>query len=74
MEALYLTMFITVIIAVLFLFLYFVNVKKGQYDDVYTPSVRMLFDDELVKETTEKKENVQKDTENKSDSEPVTNI
>jgi nitrogen fixation-related uncharacterized protein len=23
-------------------------VKKGQYDDDYTPSVRMLFDDELI--------------------------
>ncbi len=55
---LYLTMFITVIIAGIFLFLFFVNVKKGQYDDVYTPSVRMLFDDELVKEPKkeEKKE------------------
>jgi nitrogen fixation-related uncharacterized protein len=28
-------------------------VKKGQYDDDYTPSVRMLFDDELK---TKKKE------------------
>ncbi len=26
-------------------------VKSGQYDDSYTPSVRMLFDDELKKET-----------------------
>lgn len=24
-------------------------VKNGQYDDDYTPSVRMLFDDELKK-------------------------
>jgi nitrogen fixation-related uncharacterized protein len=29
-------------------------VKSGQYDDVYTPSVRMLFDDELVKEKPSK--------------------
>lgn len=50
MEVIYLTMTITVIIAGLFLYLFFVNVKKGQYDDIYTPSVRMLFDDELVKE------------------------
>lgn len=50
MEVIYLTMFITVIIAGIFLYLFFVNVKKGQYDDIYTPSVRMLFDDELVKE------------------------
>lgn len=48
-------MFITVIIAGIFLFLFFVNVKKGQYDDIYTPSVRMLFDDELVKDKKEEK-------------------
>lgn len=55
MEVIYLTMFITVIIAGIFLFLFFVNVKKGQYDDIYTPSVRMLFDDELVKDKKEEK-------------------
>ena len=30
-------------------------VKSGQYDDDYTPSVRMLFDDELCKTKTELK-------------------
>ena len=29
-------------------------VKSGQYDDDYTPSVRMLFDDEIVKENPNK--------------------
>ena len=46
----------TVLLALLFLFLFFRNVKTGQYDDIYTPSVRMLFDDELVKEPSKKKE------------------
>lgn len=32
-------------IAVGFLFLFLWSVKSGQFDDVYTPSVRMLFDD-----------------------------
>ena len=50
----YITIAVTVIIAVLFLVVFIKSVKSGQYDDVYTPSVRMLFDDELVKE---KKEN-----------------
>ena len=50
----YITIAVTVIIAVLFLIVFIKSVKSGQYDDVYTPSVRMLFDDELVKE---KKEN-----------------
>jgi cbb3-type cytochrome oxidase maturation protein len=62
-------MTITVIIAGLFLYLFFVNVKKGQYDDIYTPSVRMLFDDELVKEPAQKeKKEEQKVTDVNKDS------
>ena len=34
----------------IFFIAFIVSVKKGQYDDTYTPSVRMLFDDELIKE------------------------
>lgn len=37
---------ISLTIAVGFLFLFFWNIKSGQYDDVYTPSVRILFDDD----------------------------
>lgn len=33
--------------AVVFLTLFVWAVKRGQYDDTYTPSVRILFDDEL---------------------------
>ncbi len=51
---------VTVILAGLFLYLFFRNVKTGQYDDIYTPSVRMLFDDELVKKPS-KKENKKTD-------------
>ena len=36
---------ISVTIAVLFLIIFYWNIKSGQYDDTYTPSVRMLFDD-----------------------------
>ena len=32
-------------IAVLFLFLFFWNIRSGQYDDMYTPSVRILFEE-----------------------------
>lgn len=39
---------ISVIVAVLFFIAFIISVKSGQYDDTYTPSVRMLFDDELV--------------------------
>ena len=40
-----LLIFISLFIATGFLFLFFWNVKSGQYDDMYTPSVRMLFDE-----------------------------
>lgn len=47
-------------IAILFFILFVKSVKSGQYDDVYTPSVRMLFDDELVKDKTSDKKSNQK--------------
>jgi len=37
-------------VAIIFFIAFIVAVKSGQFDDDYTPSVRMLFDDELVKE------------------------
>jgi cbb3-type cytochrome oxidase maturation protein len=42
--------------------LFLISVKKGQYDDSYTPSVRMLFDDELVDETNEKENKTNNET------------
>lgn len=39
---------ISLTIAILFLAIFYWNVKSGQYDDTYTPSVRMLFDDKPV--------------------------
>jgi len=62
MEVIYITMSVTVLLAGMFLFLFFRNVKTGQYDDTYTPSVRMLFDDELVKEPKQDKKEKTKDS------------
>ena len=42
---------ISLVIAGGFLIAFFWAVKTGQYDDDYTPSVRMLFDDEEVSST-----------------------
>jgi len=53
MNVIYIMIFVSVLIAVLFLIAFIKSVKSGQYDDTYTPSVRMLFDDELVKENKE---------------------
>lgn len=49
MEIIYMLLAISVFVAIGFFIVFIVSVKKGQYDDMYTPSVRMLFEDELVK-------------------------
>ncbi|MUH34343.1 cbb3-type cytochrome oxidase assembly protein CcoS [Zobellia amurskyensis] len=49
MSVIYVLLTISVLVAVLFFIAFIVSVKSGQYDDSYTPSVRMLFEDELVK-------------------------
>lgn len=49
----------SLVIAILFFILFVRSVKSGQYDDVYTPSVRMLFEDELVKKKKTNPENNQ---------------
>ena len=54
MSVIYITIAVTVVVAVLFLIIFIKLVKSGQYDDMYTPSVRMLFDDELVKDKKQK--------------------
>ncbi len=50
MSVIYLLITISIIVAIAFLIAFFTAVRKGQFDDDYTPSVRMLFDDEIVKE------------------------
>ncbi len=49
MSVIYLLISISIIVAIIFFSAFIKAVKSGQYDDDYTPSVRMLFDDELVK-------------------------
>ena len=50
MNIIYLLLAISVIVALLFFIAFIISVKSGQYDDTYTPSVRMLFEDEIIKE------------------------
>lgn len=56
MNVIYLTLIISTIVAIVFFVIFIMTLKRGQYDDTYTPSVRMLFDDELVKEKPSEKE------------------
>ena len=52
MSVIYILLTVSVIVGVAFFIIFLVAVKSGQYDDSYTPSVRMLFEDELVKKQT----------------------
>jgi cbb3-type cytochrome oxidase maturation protein len=48
---------ISLVIAVGFLISFLWNMKSGQYDDTYSPSVRMLFDDQLKDKSVSKNSN-----------------
>lgn len=49
MSVLFILIIVSIIVAASFLGAFIWSVKNGQYEDDYTPSVRMLFDDELIK-------------------------
>jgi len=51
MNIIFMLIIASLFIAIIFFILFVKSVKAGQYDDVYTPSVRMLFDDELVEKS-----------------------
>ncbi|MCC2547800.1 cbb3-type cytochrome oxidase assembly protein CcoS [Hymenobacter sp. BT175] len=46
MTIIFLLICISLLVALLFLGAFLWAVRSGQYDDEYTPSVRMLFDEE----------------------------
>ena len=65
MSVIYVLLAISITVAIIFFVAFILSVKSGQYDDVYTPSVRMLFDDELVKDPNTKKNHKQVLTKDK---------
>jgi len=54
MSVIYVLLVISIVIAVVFFIAFIFAVRKGQYDDTYTHSVRMLFEDEVIKEKSKK--------------------
>ncbi len=65
MSAIYILIGLSLLAALSFLAAFFWAIKTGQYDDDYTPSVRMLFDDEThisegVEVAGEKTEEIEK--------------
>lgn len=61
MSVIYILLTVSVIVGVAFFFIFLSAVKSGQYDDSYTPSVRMLFEDELIKSKNEQSINSKTD-------------
>ena len=58
MEIIFVLIGISLLVALGFLGTFLWAVKTGQYDDDYTPAVRILFDDEI--ETEEEKQEKEK--------------
>ncbi|RVT76566.1 cbb3-type cytochrome oxidase assembly protein CcoS [Flavobacterium sufflavum] len=63
MSVIYLLITISIFVAVGFFVAFVIAVKSGQYDDDYTPSVRMLFDDEISKNRTQNSEGKEQNAE-----------
>lgn len=61
MSVIYILLTISISVALVFFVAFIVAVKKGQYDDSYTPSVRMLFEDEIIKKRTKKSTQTKKE-------------
>lgn len=70
MNIIYMLLAISVFVALVFFVAFIFSVKKGQYDDTYTPSIRMLFEDELVDEEKNKKNILSKQSLNETRTNP----
>ena len=57
MSVIVLLIIFSLIVAIIFLAAFIWSVKSGQYDDTYSPSVRILFDEKKKKKTSEKVDN-----------------
>ena len=55
MSAIFILIGASLLVAIGFLIAFIISVRNGQYEDDYTPSVRMLFDDLPPKETETEK-------------------
>lgn len=69
MSVVFILVFVAIVLAGGFLVAFVWAVKSGQYEDTYTPSVRILFDDMLKKEEgkTEPGDRTAEDSNQESD-------
>ena len=54
MKIILLLIILSLIVAVGFLFAFFWAVNDGQYDDDYSPSLRILVDDDMISQSEQK--------------------
>lgn len=59
MDILYLMIICSVSLAVVFLVIFIVNARRGQFEDDESPAVRILFEDEVKKDEDIKENNKQ---------------
>jgi len=57
----------SLLVAVGFLIAFLWSVRSGQYSDTYTPSVRMLFEDEKSKKENDSVKEIKIETAKKND-------
>lgn len=53
MSVIFLLIGFSLLLAVVFLLAFFWSVRDGQFDDAFTPSVRILFDDDNKSSSTD---------------------
>lgn len=57
MDIIFWLLTISLFVALVFFVAFIFSVKRGQYDDMYTPSIRILFDDQPKPKDTQQKNN-----------------
>ncbi len=60
MEVIFVLIAISLLMASFFLWLFFKAMKSGQFDDDYTPSVRILFENKIKEENKKNQTNKSK--------------
>lgn len=59
MDILYLMILCSVLLAVVFLIIFIISAKNGQFEDDESPAVRILLDSEILEKKTESQEKKQ---------------
>ncbi|UJF31031.1 cbb3-type cytochrome oxidase assembly protein CcoS [Kaistella sp. 97-N-M2] len=67
MDILYLMILCSVLLAVVFLVIFIVSARSGQFEDDESPAVRILLDSEIIKEKAETEKKTDIHSEEKSD-------